>query len=261
MTPCFYRVIFSFYKFWSLVAPVGGTGPAAFMVASMQCAKCNVEYEEDVVQFRLEACNKLYCFDDTPVLKCPQCEDVFVPEEVTRGVLARIKNLNTSTFPYHRVRWDKFQALDSEMKEVQSEDPDEVLANRLLLMTKHNSAPTKGRGKSGAASPADEIRLCLNYIKGQEKRLVTEWLTKKNLLKSFSWKFEAGKSLRKEEVASAIMEKIKGGEKGVFVYCCRGVENSGLNEFQYRLVLDGENCFFYQHNDPNSSIWKFLRRT
>ncbi len=228
--------------------------------ANMQCVKCNAaEYEEDVVQFRLEACNKLYCFDDTPVLKCPQCGEVFVPEEITHGVLARVKSLNVSSFPYHRVRWDKFQALDEEAKNLQPEDPDEALANRLLLMTKQ-SRPAKGRRGGGVPSPADEIRLCLGYIKGQEKRIVTEWLTKKNLLKSFSWKFEPRKSLRKEEVVSSIMEKIKGGEKGVFVYCCRGVENSGLNEFHYRLVLDGENCFFYQHNDPNSSIWKFLRR-
>lgn len=223
----------------------------------MQCKKCKVRYEEDVSQFRIEACNKLFCFDDTPVLKCPKCGAIFVKEETTRGVLVRVQNLNASSFPYHRVRWDKFQASETD-KNMKPEDPDEIVANRLLLMTKQTVKPQESKPETAVT---DDFAIALSYIEQQQHRIIEVRLTKKNLLKSFSWRFEAGKGMKKDEVVSAMMEKIKDGKNGIFVYSCKADDDCGLEIFQYNLVVDGSFCYLFQKNDPATKIWKYGLRS
>ncbi len=222
----------------------------------MQCKKCKVRYEENVSQFRIEACNKLFCFDDTPVLKCPKCGAIFVKEETTRGMLARVQNLSASSFPYHRVRWDKFQFSEAD-KNMKSEDPDEIVANRLLLMTKQT---VKSKESKPETSTTDDFAVALSYIEQQQHRIVEARLTKKNLLKGFSWRFEAGKGMKKDEVVSEMMAKIKDGKNGIFVYSCKADEDCRLEIFQYNLVVDGSFCYLFQKNDPATKIWKYGQR-
>ncbi len=224
----------------------------------MQCTKCKVGYEEDVTQFRIEACNKLFCFDDTPVLKCPKCGAVFVKEETTRGVLARVKSLNSSSFPYHRVRWDKFQIPGVDTKTMKLEDPDEIVANRLLLMSRQTVKSKETKSKSSVSS---DFPAALSYIEQHQHRIIEMRLTKKNLLKGFSWRFEAGKGMKKDEVVSAMMEKIKAGKNGIFAYSCKADDDCGLENFQYSLVVDGSVCYLYQKNDPATKIWKYMQRS
>jgi len=56
----------------------------------------------------MESRNRLFCFEDVPALKCPECEHLFIPEAAVKIMLEQIAILsNGSPIPYIKWKWNK----------------------------------------------------------------------------------------------------------------------------------------------------------
>ena len=74
----------------------------------MNCRKCNTPYEPTPSLYQMESRNKLFCFEDVPALKCPECEHLFIPEPTVKIILEQIATLSQgSPIPYIKYKWNK----------------------------------------------------------------------------------------------------------------------------------------------------------
>ena len=76
---------------------------------SMICQKCgNTEVCEDTISYQMECRNNLFCFEEVPAPKCPECGNFVITEEALVIMLAKIEQLTQkATISYHRCRWPK----------------------------------------------------------------------------------------------------------------------------------------------------------
>lgn len=81
----------------------------------MICKKCGYNgMSEELISYQLECRNHLFCFEDVPAPKCPECGNVFISEESMTIMLAKVEQLSQkATISYHRCRWPKAQPDDS----------------------------------------------------------------------------------------------------------------------------------------------------
>ncbi len=74
----------------------------------MNCRNCNTPYESTPSVYQMESRNRLFCFEDVPALKCPECEHLFIPEAAVKIMLEQIAILsNGSPIPYIKWKWNK----------------------------------------------------------------------------------------------------------------------------------------------------------
>lgn len=74
----------------------------------MNCRKCNTPYEPTPSVYQMESRNRLFCFEDVPALKCPECEHLYIPEQAVRIILEQIAILSHgSPIPYIKWKWNK----------------------------------------------------------------------------------------------------------------------------------------------------------
>lgn len=80
----------------------------------MICVKCGgQEVVESITSYQMECRNHLFCFEDIPAPKCPECGHIVISEESLSIMLAKIEQLSQkATISYHRCRWPKAQLLD-----------------------------------------------------------------------------------------------------------------------------------------------------
>lgn len=88
----------------------------------MICTKCGCnEIVESIISYQMECRNHLFCFEDIPAPKCPECGHVVISEESLSIMLAKIEQLSQkATISYHRCRWPKAQLLDETGQETPS---------------------------------------------------------------------------------------------------------------------------------------------
>lgn len=82
----------------------------------MICTKCGCDgVTESIISYQMECRNHLFCFEDVPVPKCPECGHIIISEEAISVMLAKIAQLSQkATISYHRCRWPKAQLLDDQ---------------------------------------------------------------------------------------------------------------------------------------------------
>jgi hypothetical protein len=82
----------------------------------MICTKCGCDsVTENIISYQMECRNHLFCFEDVPAPKCPECGHVIISEEAMSIMLAKISQLSQkATISYHRCRWPKAQLMDEQ---------------------------------------------------------------------------------------------------------------------------------------------------
>lgn len=82
----------------------------------MICQKCGTDtVTEETISYQMECRNHLFCFEDVPAPKCPECGHVTITQDAMSIMLAKIEQLSQkATISYHRCRWPKAQILDEQ---------------------------------------------------------------------------------------------------------------------------------------------------
>ncbi|GAB1410224.1 hypothetical protein MASR1M90_13780 [Desulfovibrionales bacterium] len=82
----------------------------------MNCTQCGCDgITEELIMYQMECRNHLFCFEEVPAPKCPECGHVTISEESLSIMLAKIDQLTQkATISYHRCRWPKSQTLDDQ---------------------------------------------------------------------------------------------------------------------------------------------------
>lgn len=82
----------------------------------MICQKCgNTEVSEDTISYQMECRNNLFCFEEVPAPKCPECGHFIITEEALSVMLAKIEQLTQkATISYHKCRWPKILAAEDQ---------------------------------------------------------------------------------------------------------------------------------------------------
>ncbi len=82
----------------------------------MICQKCGCEsVAEESISYQMECRNHLFCFEDVPAPKCPECGHVIITEEAMGVMLTKVEQLSQkATISYHRCRWPKAQLLEDQ---------------------------------------------------------------------------------------------------------------------------------------------------
>lgn len=82
----------------------------------MICQKCgNNGVTEETISYQMECRNHLFCFEDVPAPKCPECGHFIITEEAMGVMLAKVEQLSQkATISYHRCRWPKAQVLEEQ---------------------------------------------------------------------------------------------------------------------------------------------------
>jgi YgiT-type zinc finger domain-containing protein len=88
----------------------------------MICQKCGSDsVAEENISYQMECRNHLFCFEDVPAPRCPECGHVIITEEAMGVMLAKIEQLSQkATISYHRCRWPKSQSLDEQSQQAAS---------------------------------------------------------------------------------------------------------------------------------------------
>ena len=75
----------------------------------MICPKCGkAEVLEDTISYQMECRYNLFCFEEVPAPKCPECGHFVITEEALSVMLAKIEQLTQkATISYHKCRWPK----------------------------------------------------------------------------------------------------------------------------------------------------------
>ncbi|MDO4767586.1 MAG: YgiT-type zinc finger protein [Pseudomonadota bacterium] len=82
----------------------------------MICPKCGgVGVAEETISYQMECRNHLFCFEDVPAPKCPDCGHYTITEEAMSVMLAKVEQITQkATISYHRCRWPKAQQIDEQ---------------------------------------------------------------------------------------------------------------------------------------------------
>lgn len=82
----------------------------------MVCTKCGGKsITEETVAYQMECRNHLFCFEDVPVPKCPDCGHFTITEEIMKVMLVKVEQISQkATISYHRCRWPKAQQLEEQ---------------------------------------------------------------------------------------------------------------------------------------------------
>lgn len=101
----------------------------------MICQKCgNTEVAEETISYQMECRNHLFCFEDVPAPKCPECGHFTISSDAMGVMLAKIEQLSQkATISYHRCRWPKAQVLE---EHVQLADTSQVAAELVETINK-----------------------------------------------------------------------------------------------------------------------------
>ncbi len=88
----------------------------------MICKKCGCDsVTEEIISYQMECRNHLFCFEDVPAPKCPECGEVSISEEAISVMLTKVEQLSQkATISYHRCRWPKAQLLDDQSQQAMS---------------------------------------------------------------------------------------------------------------------------------------------
>ena len=86
---------------------------------AMICQKCGCDnVAEENISYQMECRNHLFCFEDVPVPKCPECGHIVISQEAMGVMLAKIEQLSQkATISYHRCRWPKAQCADEQSQQ------------------------------------------------------------------------------------------------------------------------------------------------
>jgi YgiT-type zinc finger domain-containing protein len=78
---------------------------------AMICQKCGSDnVAEENISYQMECRNHLFCFEDVPVPKCPECGHIVITQDAMGIMLTKIEQMSQkATISYHRCRWPKAQ--------------------------------------------------------------------------------------------------------------------------------------------------------
>ena len=198
----------------------------------MICHQChNAEYEDTVIQHKMECQNRLFNFESVPARKCPECGHIFIEESVIRTLLFRAKKINMCPgIAYHKAKWGP----DLEEEAMQTDSTTDGTDMR------------------------DNQKKALAFIEKNKKRLEDQKITKKNVLKLFKWTFDQETGQKKEHVVNDILQKIREKQLGVFTFTCKTPQNSPFDAMEYALLVTENDAWFYARHDNNTPIYHLI---